>query len=163
MLNNGSSVFKAMLSPRFNEGYELASSPAPTEITLPEDNAVALTVLCQVIHLRNTAIPIPLPSDVLLKLSFVADKYDCIEAIAPTVQLSVARYLPISNYTSGSVLLSMTYFMPNPKLFAQVAAELVMKTTGQLRLIDVPDVDLPPVLSQVIGNSTVLTLRFDTY
>ncbi|KAI7277108.1 hypothetical protein KC335_g99 [Hortaea werneckii] len=49
-----SPVFKAMLGPRFREGSESRSSSQPKEISLPEDDGIAMKHLCLLLHAQGT-------------------------------------------------------------------------------------------------------------
>src|SRR5277367_6787997 len=51
-----SPVFAAMLSPQFKEGNSLSSGNG-CEITLPEDDPEAMTLLCNCLHFRTDQIP----------------------------------------------------------------------------------------------------------
>ncbi len=72
-----SKVFGAMLGPHFREGTA-ASGTQPKEILLPEDDAEAMTVLCQVIHHKYHDIPYCLKPQAVLEAARAADKYDCL-------------------------------------------------------------------------------------
>ncbi|KAI7277483.1 hypothetical protein KC345_g6581 [Hortaea werneckii] len=90
-----SPVFKAMLSPRFREGNEPRSSLQPIEIPLPEDDGIGMKHLCLLLHGRtddsyshgNRTFP-----SQLLILAILADKYDCVEAIALQTEAMLSRF-----------------------------------------------------------------------
>ncbi|KAI7146128.1 hypothetical protein KC343_g14351 [Hortaea werneckii] len=90
-----SPVFKAMLGPRFREGKEPRSSDCPIEIPLPEDDGVAMKHLCLLLHGRtgdsychgDRTFPTQLEA-----LAVLADKYDCVEAIALQAEAMLSRF-----------------------------------------------------------------------
>ena len=86
VLTLNSPVFKALLSPRFKEGSELAAN-FTAEIPLPDDEGYAMHALCQVLHLRNKSFSDSMPYDELLKIANLADKYDCTEAVMHAAEL----------------------------------------------------------------------------
>jgi hypothetical protein len=54
-LNDASEPFRAMFGPEWREGNDLRGRADLVEITLPEDDATAVQLLCAVIHHRNIA------------------------------------------------------------------------------------------------------------
>lgn len=79
-LSLASSVFKAMFSPHFQEGQDL-SGPRPKRISLPEDDAEAMTTLCYIIHHRSHSVSKMPQHSTLVEIGFLCDKYDCSEAL----------------------------------------------------------------------------------
>jgi hypothetical protein len=65
-----------MLGPNFSEGQVGDSDNAKT-IPLPEDDADALCIIFCIMHGRTENIPDPLDPDMVLRVSCMADKYDC--------------------------------------------------------------------------------------
>lgn len=90
-----SPVFRAMLGPHFREGNESRSSNQPNEIPLPEDDGIAMKHLCLLLHGRtgdsyshgDRTFPTQLRA-----LAIVADKYDCVEAIALQAEAMLSRF-----------------------------------------------------------------------
>ncbi|KAI7476227.1 hypothetical protein KC351_g9588 [Hortaea werneckii] len=90
-----SPVFKAMLGPRFREGNQPRSSAQPNEIPLPEDDGIAMKHLCLLIHGRtgdsyshgDRTFPTQIRA-----LAILADKYDCVEAIALQAEAMLSRF-----------------------------------------------------------------------
>lgn len=152
ILSNGSSTFRAMLSPRFKEGQELASASTPVEVSLPDDDAQAMTLLCQILHLRNRSMGMPLAPNMLLRLVVLADKYDCTEAIMWAVNISTNSALMHKKDTTRAILLAIAYLMRDEKLGAHVAMELVMDTKGIIGVGESVDVELPDVVLRAFGS-----------
>lgn len=76
ILKNVSKVFNAMFDPRFSEGQAVGGDH-PKEIALPEDDAIGMKVLCQVMHHRYGDIDPSLETLHVLRIAQVAYKYDC--------------------------------------------------------------------------------------
>lgn len=77
-----SQPFRALLGPHFKEGQQ-SSTPGTQlkEILLPEDNAVAMKVMCMVLHHQGETVGEYLSPTVLLEVAILADKYDCVSAV----------------------------------------------------------------------------------
>ncbi|KAF2228120.1 hypothetical protein BDZ85DRAFT_183739, partial [Elsinoe ampelina] len=96
ILSNISPVFRAMFSNRFTEGQGL-SKTEPKTITLEEDKQRSLEILLRVSHFRTD------PSRHLMRLDeghdFVTlcDKYDCLEAMRPTLEHWVSIQIPLTS------------------------------------------------------------------
>ena len=68
-------MFKAMLSPRFQEGTSLRDQ-GTLELALPKDDAQSMETVCATIHARPELLPATLPPQQLLNFALVCDKYD---------------------------------------------------------------------------------------
>lgn len=91
VMANASPVFRAMLQPeRFVEGQKLMEQK-PFTILLPDDEPLAMTILCDILHLRADKIPLKtMTSDLLAAFATLVDKYDCAIAIHPWPMLWLA-------------------------------------------------------------------------
>ncbi|KAI6872494.1 hypothetical protein KC343_g16520 [Hortaea werneckii] len=90
-----SPVFKAMLGPRFREGNEPRSSVHPIEISLPEDDGIAMKHLCLLLHGRtgdSYSHGDRTFSTQIRALAILADKYDCVEAVALQAEAMLSRF-----------------------------------------------------------------------
>ncbi|KAH7233760.1 uncharacterized protein BKA55DRAFT_598013 [Fusarium redolens] len=76
-----SSPFSAMLGPNWKEGHDMRHHDGPYQLSLPDDNATALEIICSVIHFQNDRIPRSLPVGDVLAVAVAADKYDCLNAL----------------------------------------------------------------------------------
>lgn len=76
-----SGPFRAMLGPEWKEGDNLRGLSSQAEIPLPEDDPLAVQLLCAVIHHQTDTIPRELPSHIILNIAVTADKYDCTRAL----------------------------------------------------------------------------------
>lgn len=81
---NASPVFEAMLKPgNYAEGVSLIRDKH-LELPLPDDNAEAMTVLCNILHLQPRKVPTTtITPDQLDNIATLVDKYDFTRAIQP--------------------------------------------------------------------------------
>lgn len=99
-LSQASPVFHKWLGTNFEEGQDARSAYDPKEIPLPDDDAEAVRLLCELTHFRagmgstSNAKPILEATKEILRLAVVVDKYDCIEALhlASSALLNAFRY-----------------------------------------------------------------------
>lgn len=70
-----------MLGPNFAEGQAQRSSTSPKSISLVDDNATTMTLMCNILHLQNASLPAQLSAADLRYFAIMADKYDCATAI----------------------------------------------------------------------------------
>ncbi|KAH6977804.1 hypothetical protein ACHAO7_011264 [Fusarium culmorum] len=76
-----SKPFAVMLGPNWKEGQDMRDPDGPFHLSLPEDNAIALKIICSVVHYQNKEVPRTLPAGDVLAVAVVADKYDCVNAL----------------------------------------------------------------------------------
>lgn len=57
LLMAASKPFSAMLGQNWKEGHSMRSDDGPYHLSLPEDNAAALRVICSIIHYQNDEVP----------------------------------------------------------------------------------------------------------
>ena len=131
VLSNGSSVFKAMLKPRFREGHELATATSAVEIPLPDDDACAMIIICQVMHLRNDLVHKAgkMSAAMVLRVAELSDKYDCTVALEPTVRLRLETCLDIFSTAELQDLLTTAHHFGNGIAFAKIGRSLLIKTS----------------------------------
>lgn len=78
-----SPVFKSMLEPgRFLEGSLALNKAHPPHLALPDDEPVAMTMLCRIIHYKQEPQD-PTVFESLSGLAVLSDKYGCVSAIQP--------------------------------------------------------------------------------
>lgn len=94
VMANASPVFRGMLQPdRFAEGQKL-SKTEPLVVPLPEDDVPAMTILCDIFHLRSSKVPTKdVTSDTMADIATLVDKYDCAAAIQPWPKLWLNQIL----------------------------------------------------------------------
>ncbi|KAL3587778.1 hypothetical protein FPOAC2_13677 [Fusarium poae] len=61
LLMAASKPFSVMFGPNWKEGHDMRDRDGPFELSLPDDNAAALKIICSIIHYRNTEVLEPSP------------------------------------------------------------------------------------------------------
>lgn len=69
-----------MFKPTFAERQNL-DEDKPTEVSMLDDNASALEIICNVIHYRNNIVPSELKPRQVFEVAIAADKFDCIRPL----------------------------------------------------------------------------------
>ncbi|XMA13667.1 hypothetical protein WAI453_006458 [Rhynchosporium graminicola] len=96
----------------------------PVELLLPEDNALALKVICAVLHHRNNEVPQTLAATDVLGVAVAADKYDCVDALKFA---SGVWLLPGEIEAEDLMLLTAAaYLFQNAKAFKEITRELIL-------------------------------------
>lgn len=123
-----SKPFSVMLGPNWKEGHDMRYHNGPFELTLPEDNATAMEIICSVIHFQNDRIPqILLASDVLA-VAIAADKYDCMNAL----QFASRVWIREQKGKSEDLMLltAAAYLFGDARAFKEATAALVLNHHG---------------------------------
>lgn len=141
-----------MFRPHFLEGRELkATTRGPVEILLPDDDPEALTMICQVAHLRNDDVPGHINLPVLLQVARLADKYDCSEALRyVTRQWMKTLSRGGDSLAQSGADLSLVAFLLRDNVFLEsLGLELLLKVEDVSLVGDRRD--LPLVLERYLG------------
>ena len=138
-----SKVFDAMLGPHFSEGQP-SKGDLPKEITMPDDNATAMAMICTVIHHRNDLLPdVPEPGE-LAEIALAADKYDCVLAL----KFALFQWLDFSESDTFSNLgrrLIAAYVFDNSNAFRHATRRLITDfNLSYLSLIDTKFSEIMP-------------------
>lgn len=132
-----SPVFAAMFKPQFKEGIQShSSSNGPSKIPLPEDDAKAFTLLCNVIHYRVEEIPGKPDIPCIENLAIICNKYGCIRALAHSGALWLRALSKDAPYKDLSKLLLVAYILDLPDMFSRISWEVMQLQAGPF--IDVP-------------------------
>jgi hypothetical protein len=135
VLRNASRYFNAMFGPNFSEGQDLKGSVIK-EIPMPDDNAAALEILFNIIHLRNAAVPECLKPNEVFELAVVADKFDC---VIPLKHASMQWLRPKTamDILEMGHLMAAAYILDNARAFMDTTWEMIFRHGGSyLRLAD---------------------------
>ena len=94
IMANASPFFRRMLQPDgFAEGRDISKTGSIT-VQLPEDNAPAMAILCDIFHLRSMTVPGEnVTPDNLANIATLVDKYDCAATIQPWPRIWIAQVL----------------------------------------------------------------------
>jgi hypothetical protein len=80
-----SKPFAATLDPAFLEG-RTNDTGHPKEIALPEDDADAMGIVFNIIHGNPDRVADPLDVNMILRVSIMADKYDCVSSLKYSIE-----------------------------------------------------------------------------
>ncbi|KAI9871679.1 MAG: hypothetical protein M1830_002623 [Pleopsidium flavum] len=130
VLSVASAVFKAMFGPHFLEGSDLTSMSA-RRISLPDDNAEAMTTLCNILHHRNNKIDQEPAPSALEQLAVLCDKYDCSKALVPWSRTWMSYYHQNSSRVIGVHRLMYPFYVFDDAVsFQQISIMIVNHTIG---------------------------------
>ena len=132
-MRTASKVFDAMLGPRFLEG-QTSNGDAPKKISLPDDNAAAMTTICSVIHHRNDLAPEVSALGGLDDIALAADKYDCVLALKYAM-FQWLDYKEPSTFPSLGRLLIAAYVFNNSDAFRRITRRLITESSQSYLLL----------------------------
>lgn len=122
-------VFSAMLSSKFSEGQGVGSSQTPKEITLPDDDPIAISNMCNLTHgHRLTVKQLPKISTRVLKLAIVIDKYACVEVLYYQTQAILLKWLdefPDADIIAYGQIAAAAYLLDQPRVFNKATKGLI--------------------------------------
>jgi hypothetical protein len=124
VLRLASHVFENMFDGRFAEGQDL-SSTSPKTIQLTDNNPKCMTMLCRIIHLKNSEIPSKLELDALIDFAILCDKYDCADSVRPWSKIWVSHLLSNTENKSCEKLFSVSYMLDLPDEFRATGERLI--------------------------------------
>lgn len=143
-----SSHILAMTSPVLARLLVAATDRTPNEvrISLPDDDGDALLLLCNILHLRNNALPSRLPADLLYKVAMLADKYQCATAAGRATMGWFDHLLHIPTGTAHHDTLWMVqaaYALDEPVAFARFTERWVLSEGmgSTISFATVPEID----------------------
>ncbi|KAM5370201.1 hypothetical protein ACJZ2D_008604 [Fusarium nematophilum] len=166
ILSMASPVFQAMLGGRFREGLALSDAKAspgqdPFRLSLPDDDAEAMELLCKVLHFKVDGIPVRPSSNLLLSLAGICDKYQCIQVLQYCGGLWVRNWMLHFNNCQGSApiddicrLFIFAYVADLALEFCEVAWRLLLDHKGPLAGEQTQATELidHPLLPQNVGS-----------
>jgi len=139
-----SPVFAAMFKPLFKEGKAHMISETPSTITLPEDDAKAFALFCNLVHHRSDKIPRKPDLACLEQLAFICDKYNCAATISHSVILWLQRHLELALPEDLNKLLFVAYILDLPESFSRISWEILVRKTGAF--VDLPGLTDHPLV-----------------
>jgi hypothetical protein len=128
LLMAASNPFSTMLGPNWKEGHDMRHHHGPFEVSLPDDNATALEMICSIIHFQNDKIPRTLAAADVLAVAVAADKYDCLNALnfASKTWLRECK----GNPEDLMLLATAAYLFRNAQAFKELTSDLVLNHLG---------------------------------
>lgn len=159
-----SPVFKAMLQHNnFKEGRELASA-GKIEISLPDDEPDAFSILMCVIHGRTRNVPREIDLDLLSRISTLVDKYQLHEV----VEIMSDRWISLleaelpEEFTDDLLpWLSISWVFEKPSIFKEVTRIAERQSNGKIGE-DRDDIPIPNLVLDTIQERR-LTAITDAY
>jgi hypothetical protein len=143
VMANASPVFRRMFQPdRFAEGQNL-SKTGSLVVRLPEDDVSAMTILCDIFHLRSSKVPVEdVASNTMADIATLVDKYDCAAAIQPWPRIWLAQVLGrqelkgIEDMGLGEVgkWIHISYHLGFAEQFNQFTSTFIRRAQGPLLL-----------------------------
>lgn len=151
MLQRASPVFKAMLQPKFREGNELAAT-STCEIPLPDDEVGPMTILLNIMHLRNASVPQKLAPTQIIDVVNLAKKYLCVEVVQLASQIWLASNMPLHRHALYSTccdrlhrdadvntcgrLLTAAHHLGRDDLINELGEAIVRNSTSRSKVTD---------------------------
>ncbi|OCK73464.1 hypothetical protein K432DRAFT_430580 [Lepidopterella palustris CBS 459.81] len=136
ILSLASAPLKALLEGKFKEGRELyaaASRSECYELPLPDDDADAVELLCNILHCRAAFIPDAetVTVSILYGLALICDKYICYSAVAFHASIWIK---PFENgmivMPGNEAVLVVAFLLDLPKAFQKLSNDLILHWTG---------------------------------
>ena len=128
-------MFKAMLSERFKEGHELTANGV-VEVPLCFDEAEGMTVICNVLHLRNDHVSERVDLSLLEDVAKLADKYDCVKAMKHAARAWLQIYLSdlrAKTLSPSPKALTAAYHFQDARMINEIGEVLVLLADHDLR------------------------------
>ena len=132
VLTLASRVFAVMLGPHFLEGQRSASG-ALSPIPLPDDNADAMTTLCHILHLNNSALPEEPELELFKNLALLCDKYDCVKPLKFVSEYWLLLWTKATIPSEMQTLLLISYVFDRPERFSDVSMRIIKEFGGSLK------------------------------
>jgi hypothetical protein len=124
VLANASKYFTNLFGPNFREGQDIGKDTIK-EISMPEDDAEALEILCNILHLQNSKVPRDLAPALVLRVAIAADKFECIESSKYMVDIWLGEDGKTTIEEQGC-LMAASYILDRPKDFMDCTYTLIV-------------------------------------
>ncbi|MCJ1382309.1 hypothetical protein MMC17_005422 [Xylographa soralifera] len=130
-----SPVFAAMFNSQFKEGLHNTKPGLYPAVPLPEDDAIAFEVICNVVHYRHKHVPLDPPLKQLVNIAIIADKYEIREPLYAYSVLWLRSGM--KNHTGKNhiaadwnKLLFAAYVLDTPDEFTSISWEIMLYHVG---------------------------------
>jgi hypothetical protein len=139
-LTNASKVFRSMFGPHFREDRYLGDLSSGTkEVRMPEDNAGAMEIICNVIHFRS--VPDEIETGLMLHTAVAADKFDC-ENVLQHASTLWLNHTKAKDLIELARLMASSYLLENFKAFGRVTLEMIFCHGGSYSAFAEQDIGL---------------------
>ncbi|KAK5169578.1 uncharacterized protein LTR77_005555 [Saxophila tyrrhenica] len=154
VLTVSSKVFKALLSPQFKEGAELAGAGS-VEIALPEDDPEAMAIMCKVLHLwgRNDIEPRSLTTEQLLNVAVPPDKYGCTRAMRRAAEQWIKQLEKVVDHTKLHSLIAACFYFDHEPMWRLVSRAFVFESTEARDLQPLDEFQYPQELDDLCAEN----------
>ncbi|KAK3637335.1 hypothetical protein LTR56_013684 [Elasticomyces elasticus] len=159
VLRLASSVFQALLGPRFREGITLATS-ATVEIPLPEDDPGDMQILCSILHMRHDQAVSVLGAKTILSFAMLCDKYGCAKAVQPSVQLWVQNHVKAAEVLDLVEYLKAVSLLRYQDSARRVGAQLIKKAFASIVSLVAPETPMLLSFCDVTRTNLQHSLKF---
>jgi hypothetical protein len=113
-----------MFGPNRSEGRRL-STQLPEEVSVPEDDADAMQIICCVLHHRNDLVSETITAKMILRIAVEVDKYDLKTALKYTSLDWLKPQIKFKMKETGR-LLAAAYLFDNTNAFAAHTKSLIL-------------------------------------
>jgi hypothetical protein len=124
-LKKASKYFRVMFGPHFSEGQDLGGN-SPKEVLMLDDNANVLEIICNIIHLRNDAVPEILTPDEVFEIAIAADKFDCGIALKHATALWL-NPRDVKGIVELGRLMAAAYMLDNARAFGEITLSMILR------------------------------------
>ncbi|KAM4067065.1 hypothetical protein HRG_001069 [Hirsutella rhossiliensis] len=131
VMHEGSSVFHVLLGSRPNASPREANK-RPIELSLPDDNAGTIALLCNILHCATTLKHTP-SSREILALAKAARKYNALPRAVFTAEVWIEKLSGFQNSELLWDLLLAAYEMDLDGSFDKVSRQLLLMHSGSFR------------------------------
>lgn len=129
VMSLASPVFKAMFSPRFREGSELAAG-IRKPIPLPDDDPDGMAIICGILHHKTDGVPARPSLEIIGDVAVLCDKYKIGEATHGWTRAWLSIYSNIFKITKIRdemlTLLWITSALDNAEYFTAISRAFIL-------------------------------------
>ena len=132
VLSLASPVFSTMFKSRFKESLANHQGPEKPTVTLREDDATTMELICWVLHHRADKVPEMLGEGMLVEVAEHCDKYDCAAALKGWVTTWIwgpYHDLDVDNQECSHVLFA-AYVFDKAEAFSFMSLSVIMQQVG---------------------------------
>ncbi|KAK1807533.1 hypothetical protein LTR12_018119 [Friedmanniomyces endolithicus] len=130
ILSVASTFFKTMFESGFREALEPHFDLTPTQIPLPDDDRIALTTVCRVVHYRAREAPQALTADDLVRIEAICDKYDFTEALQMWSSSVLRTEIARADIDDMYKLLEAVSLLDSWEEYGQVLTQIILRRLG---------------------------------
>ncbi|KAK5135231.1 hypothetical protein LTR08_005481 [Meristemomyces frigidus] len=125
-----SPVFAAMLGPNFQEGLIAGTTETPKEVALPDDEATAMSDMCNLLHLKTPSALCAKPASRILPLAIANDKYGCHDALILQSDALLSGWLRRNPQGTSNLshMAAAAYLLNHKSMFKILTSRLILET-----------------------------------